>query len=94
VRIVLNSGTVDLPPAYASLLKQLLKQNPRLVLISFGSPYIGASVPEIPAYLCAYDNAKALQEAAAEALFGKSPFVGRLPVTISETMKSGTGLRR
>jgi beta-N-acetylhexosaminidase len=94
IRIVLNSGTVDLPPAHASFLKQLLKQNSNLTLISFGNPYIGGTVPEIPAYVCAYDNAKALQEAAAEALFGKSDFSGKLPVTISETLKSGSGLRK
>jgi beta-N-acetylhexosaminidase len=94
IRIVLNSGTVDLPPAHASFLQQLLKQNPRLILISFGNPYIGATVPKIPAYVCAYDNAKSLQEVTAEALFGKSHFVGKLPVTISESLKSGTGLRR
>ena len=94
VKIVLSSGTVDLPPSHAAFLQQLLKQNPRLAIISFGNPYIGASVPEIPTYICAYDNAKALQEAAAEAVFGKAHFTGKLPVTISETMRYGTGLRR
>jgi beta-N-acetylhexosaminidase len=93
VKIVLSSGTVDLPPSHAAFLQQLLKQNPRLAIISFGNPYIGASVPEIPTYICAYDNAKALQEAAAEAVFGKAHFTGKLPVTISETMRYGTGLR-
>ena len=94
VRIVLSSGTVDLPAAHAAFLQQLLKQNPRVALVSFGNPYIGATVPEIPTYICAYDNAIVLQEAAAEALFGKTKFSGKLPVTISETMKFGTGLRR
>jgi len=94
VRIVLSSGTVDLPPAHAAFLRQLLKQNPRTALVSFGNPYIGGTIPEIPTYICAYDNAKALQEAAAEALFGKTHFTGKLPVTVSETMRFGTGLRR
>jgi beta-N-acetylhexosaminidase len=94
IKIVLSSGTVDLPPAHAAFLQQLVKQNPRVALVSFGNPYIGASVPEVPAYICAYDNAKALQEATAEALFGKTKFSGKLPVTVSETMKFGVGLRR
>jgi beta-N-acetylhexosaminidase len=94
IKIVLSSGTVDLPPAHAAFLQQLVKQNPRVVLVSFGNPYIGGSVPEIPVYICAYDNAKALQEATAEALSGKTKFSGKLPVTISETMKFGTGLRK
>jgi beta-N-acetylhexosaminidase len=94
VKIVLSSGTVDLPAAHAAFLRQLLKQNPRTVLVSFGNPYIGATVPEIPTYICAYDNAKALQEAAAGALFGKAHFSGKLPVTISPAMKFGAGLTR
>ena len=94
VRIVLSSGTVDLSPAHATFLRQLLNQNPRTVLVSFGNPYIGASVPEIPTYICAYDNAKVLQESAAEALFGKARFTGKLPVTVSETMRVGSGLEK
>jgi beta-N-acetylhexosaminidase len=94
IKIVLSSGTVDLPPAHAAFLQQLVKQNPRVSLVSFGSPYIGASVPEVPAYICAYDNAKALQEATAEALFGKTMFSGKLPVTVSPAMKFGVGLAK
>ena len=94
IKIVLSSGTVDLPPTHSSFLAELVKRNPSVVLISFGNPYIGASVPEIPVYICAYDNAKALQEVTAEALFGKIHFSGRLPVTVSTTMKFGYGLSK
>jgi beta-N-acetylhexosaminidase len=94
VKIVLSSGTVALPPAHTMFLKSLMKTNPKTTLVSFGNPYIGASVPEIPAYVCAYDNAKALQDAMAEALYGKVPFKGKLPVTVSERMKYGMGLTK
>ena len=94
VKIVLSSGTVELPSAHKSFLQQLVKQNARVVLISFGNPYIGSSVPEIPTFICAYDNATALQEAAAEALYGKIHFKGKLPVSVSPTMKFGTGLTK
>ena len=94
VRIVLSSGTVDLPAAHIKFLEQLTAQNPNIILVSFGNPYIGGSVPGIPTYVCAYDNAKALQDAAADALFGKAHFKGRLPVTVSESMKYGSGLMR
>lgn len=94
IKIVLSSGTVELPAMDKAFLSQLVKQNPRVVLVSFGNPYIGASVPDVPTYICAYDNARALQETAAEALFGKIHFRGKLPVTVSETMKFGAGIRR
>jgi beta-N-acetylhexosaminidase len=94
VRIVLSSGTVELPEAHTKFLEQLAVQNPNIILVSFGNPYIGGSVPGIPTYVCAYDNAKALQDAAADALFGKAHFKGKLPITVSESMKSGSGLMR
>ncbi len=94
IRIVLSSGTVALSPAHTAFLQKLAEVNRRVALISFGSPYIGASAPAIPAYICAYDNAKALQEATAEALYGKSPFRGKFPVTVSEKMKFGVGLAK
>ncbi|HTY38618.1 MAG TPA: glycoside hydrolase family 3 N-terminal domain-containing protein, partial [Bacteroidota bacterium] len=83
VKIVLSSGTVDLPAAHAAFLRELVQSNPNVVLVSFGNPYIGGSVPEIPTYICAYDNARALQEATAESLFGNGHFKGTLPVTVS-----------
>lgn len=92
IKIVLSSGTVALPPSHAAFLKKLRETNKRVALVSFGNPYIGASAPTIPAYICAYDNAKALQEATAEAIYGKTPFKGKLPVTVSEKMKFGVGL--
>ena len=94
VRIVLSSGTVELPEAHTKFLEQLAAQNPNIILVSFGNPYIGGSVPGIPTYVCAYDNAKALQDAAADALFGKAHFKGKLPITVSESMKYRSGLMR
>lgn len=94
IKIVLSSGTVALPPAHTAFIKSLVGANRKTALVSFGNPYIGASVPEVAAYVCAYDNAKALQEAAAEALTGKTPFKGKLPVTVSERMKYGMGLTK
>ena len=92
VRIVLSSGSVDLPVTHAKFLEQLTMQNPNVILVSFGNPYIGGSLPGIPTYVCAYDNARALQDAAADALFGIAHFKGKLPITISESMKYGSGL--
>ncbi len=92
VKIVIASGTVDLPKEDAGFLNALVKENPNVILVSFGNPYIGGTLPEIPTYICAYDNAKALQAVTAEALYGKIPFKGKLPITISKEMKFGVGL--
>ena len=94
IKILLRSGTVDLPQTYAAFLDELMRKNSRAVLISFGNPYAEATVPNIPTYVCAYENVKALQEVTAEALYRKTVISGRLPVTVSPTMKRGFGLSR
>ncbi len=94
VRIFMASGTVDLPPAQRDLLTRLVRTNPRVVLVSFGSPYAGGTIPGLSTYVCAYDNAEVLQEAAARALFGEIPVHGKLPVSISAEFPLGTGLDR
>lgn len=93
IKIVLNSGTVELPATHTSFIERLVGVNPNVVLISFGNPYIGASVPSVPTIICAYDNARALQETIAEALYGKIPFRGMLPVTVGGDMRYGDGIQ-
>jgi beta-N-acetylhexosaminidase len=85
---------VELPPEHARFLERLGAVQPKTILVSFGNPYIAASVPTIPTYLCAFDNAKALQETAAEALAGKRPISGHLPVTIQADMPYGFGIKK
>ncbi|MGB2868143.1 MAG: glycoside hydrolase family 3 N-terminal domain-containing protein [Bacteroidota bacterium] len=94
VRIFLGSGTVGLPASQRAFIEQMALANVKVVVVSFGNPYIGSSLPFVSTYVCAYDNAKALQQTAAEALFGRSGFGGKLPVTISKTMKFGDGIEK
>ncbi len=92
LRVVISRGTVALPESHVATVRALLKANPKLAFVSFGSPYALSSLPEVPAYVAAYDNSVAIQRAAAEAMFGRIPFVGHLPVTLSPTAPFGTGL--
>ncbi len=92
VKIVLNSGTVGLTEAQKSFIEEITARNPNTVLISFGNPYIGATLATVSTYICAFDNAKALQEIAAEALSKSFLFKGKLPVSISDRYRFGFGL--
>ena len=94
IKILLNSGTIGLTPVQTEFLQRLRDANRRTVLVSFGNPYVAGSVPGIQTNVCVYDNARALQEVTAEALFGKIHFTGTLPVTVSEQMRFGTRLKR
>ncbi len=54
----------------------------KLVVVSFGNPYVIGQIPGAAAYVCAYGEAPCLQVAAARSLCGEIPFLGKLPVTL------------
>ncbi len=81
----------DLSPSQAHLLHRLAAAGPPVILLSFGSPYLLAEVPEIPVYLCAYGNPEVSQRAAFAALFGESAIGGKLPVRLPGLYPVGHG---
>jgi len=64
------------------------------ILVSFGSPYLLSAFPDAAAYLIAWSGAPAAQRAAADALLGRAPIRGRLPVSLPPLYARGDGLRR
>jgi beta-glucosidase-like glycosyl hydrolase/CubicO group peptidase (beta-lactamase class C family) len=87
------SGTIGLPDAQRAFLDDLVATGTPVVLLSFGNPYLAQNLTTPPAaYLVAYGDDDALQETAAQALFGASPVQGALPVTIPATYGYGDGL--
>jgi beta-N-acetylhexosaminidase len=93
IKIILSSGNIELPPQLELFIRRLSEVNQQLVVISFGNPYIGASIPGGAAYICTYDNARALQDVAADAIYGKIPFLGKLPISISDSLRAGSGIQ-
>jgi beta-N-acetylhexosaminidase len=91
-RLRAGKGNVDLQPRFVELIKKLAAQAKPVVIISFGSPYFLRHFPEVDVYLCAYRYANEAQQAAARALFGEIPLVGRLPVSIPGCFPRGHGL--
>lgn len=76
------------------LLKKLAP-NKKLILAVFVKPYALSaieSIPGIDALLLAYQNSPITQKLGVEALFGAQPILGRLPVSISNTLKEGAGI--
>ncbi|MBI2921713.1 MAG: hypothetical protein HYY18_11575, partial [Planctomycetes bacterium] len=53
----------------------------RSIGVSFGSPYFANQIPA-GAFLCAWSDTAATQQAAAMALFGEIPAAGKIPVRI------------
>jgi len=86
-------ATVDLlaHPEQAALVRAVAAVRPT-VLVSMRSPYDVMSVPEIPAYVCAYYGRPDAARAVAEVLLGETKPQGKLPVEIPGFFSVGSGL--
>jgi beta-N-acetylhexosaminidase len=86
-------NSISMPDSTAALLQSILQaRRSNTVVVSFGSPYVAADFPEIENYVCAYSNVMTSEIAAAKALFGEIPYLGRLPVSIPGIAQRGTGM--
>ncbi len=93
VRVTSSKGRADMDPSHAELLRRLALAGHRVVVTSFGSPYLLAQFPEVAAYLCAYGSDASSQRAAVAAIFGEQPITGRLPVSIPSVAAFSDGLQ-
>jgi beta-glucosidase-like glycosyl hydrolase/CubicO group peptidase (beta-lactamase class C family) len=90
VRVREYSGAFGLPPRLQPVVAAL-RQEQRVVAVSFGDPYVARQLPAADAYLCAYAGTDRMQRFAAEALRGERAITGRLPVTIPGVARLGEG---
>jgi beta-glucosidase-like glycosyl hydrolase/CubicO group peptidase (beta-lactamase class C family) len=86
------SGKAELPENLALAAKKLTDTDNRMVVVSFGNPYILSAFPNAEGALCAYSDAEVMVEASVEALFGEIGMSGKLPVTIPGYAVFGDGV--
>jgi beta-N-acetylhexosaminidase len=79
---VLGTINATAHPSQAELVKRLIKQGTRLIMVALRMPYDLAAYPEAATYICTYSILRPAMEALAEAIFGRIPFAGVLSVTI------------
>ncbi|MBT4067082.1 MAG: serine hydrolase [Candidatus Marinimicrobia bacterium] len=87
-----HKDEIFLPKVESEFVNALIKKCEKVVITSFGSPYLIQDFPNTPVYICAYKSSEILQTAAVNAIKGKSDITGILPVTIPGVAKNGTGL--
>lgn len=83
---------ISLPETQHEFISKLITKTGRIILNSFGTPYLIQDFPNISAYLCAYQGSELMQNALVNALLGKHFISGKLPVTIPAIASIGTGL--
>ncbi|MBC6607191.1 serine hydrolase [Hymenobacter sp. BT188] len=73
---------------------QQLQANPRVktVVVAMGNAYSLKYLESARTLVCAYEDNYPSQLVTPQVLFGALPAKGRLPVTVSPTLKAGTGL--
>lgn len=87
-----HKDRIALPDAETRFLKKLINKVDRLILVSFGNPYLIQGFQDVPVYVCAYKGNTVMQNAAAEAILGKVSISGKLPITILGIADYGYGL--
>ncbi len=84
---------IFLPKVEADLINKLTFKTNKLIVTSFGSPYLIQDFPSSPVYICAYKGSALMQNAVADFLMGKTAAGGILPVTIPDIANRGSGLK-
>jgi beta-N-acetylhexosaminidase len=80
--VIVGTINATADPAQAELVQKLIKQSARLIAVALRMPYDLAAYPAASTYVCTYSILPPAMEALAEALCGRIPFAGNLPVTI------------
>lgn len=79
-----SSSTIDLIRAIA--------KNTKVIVCAFGNPYALRLFDEFETIVCGYENEDQAFEVLPEILFGKSPALGKLPITVNKSIKAETGI--
>lgn len=86
-------NSVGIPENGASILRELLASEKKVIGISFGNPYVLLGFPTLRTYLVAYGDMPSLQRAAARAVLGTQDIVGRLPISLPGLYPRRTGIQ-
>ena len=93
VRAVEPPGRFAVAPHVAAWLDSLAASHP-VIVAAHGNPYVIREMPHVGSYLVTYGRGPALEQAAAGAIAGRAPIVGRAPISLPGFFARGDGLRR
>jgi beta-N-acetylhexosaminidase len=93
VRVADRKGNVGFPDDERDFVNQMLAAGKPTVVVAFGSPYLIERFPNAQTWISEFSTNDVAQKAAARALFGQVPFLGKIPVTVPGTVKRGDGIR-
>lgn len=89
-----GTGKISITPENVSLIEKITSANKNTVVVSLGSPYLLKEFPNVPSYICAYGDSDVSITAVLKSITGQIKFKGKLPVSITETYKFGSGISK
>jgi beta-N-acetylhexosaminidase len=93
VRRVEGEGRVAVPQQIAAWIDRVARRR-RVIVVSFGNPYLIRQFENVGSYLVTYGVSDDLERATALALTGRAPITGRSPVSLPGVFRAGEGIRR
>jgi beta-N-acetylhexosaminidase len=93
VRTIEGAGRFAIAPQAAAWIDTLAARE-HVVVVAGGNPYVIAQFPHVGSYLVTYGIDASLERAAARAIIGAAPIVGRAPISLPGFFAAGNGLRR
>jgi beta-N-acetylhexosaminidase len=93
VRRVEGEGRFAMPEAIAAWIDKLA-QGRRVIVVSFGNPYLLRQFPAVGSYMVTYGVSDDLERAAARGLLGLGTITGRSPVSLPGFFVAGDGIQR
>ena len=93
VRRIEGEGRFAIPANVAAWIDSLSTRE-KVIVVSFGNPYLLRQFPRVGSYLVTYGVADVLERAAASALLGRAPIGGVVPVSLPGFFTRGDGLKR
>ena len=93
VRTIEGTGRFAIAPRVAAWVDTLATRE-RVLVVASGNPYVIAQFPRVGSYLVTYGIDASLERAAARAIVGAAPIVGRAPISLPGFFAAGDGLRR
>jgi len=70
----------------------LLQENRNVIIHCFGDPYIVQHFASAPTIICCFDESEMSQKTALQAVLGKIPFSGKMPVNLPHIFSAGDGI--
>jgi beta-N-acetylhexosaminidase len=84
--VIVGTINATMYAGQAALVKALWGQGTPMIVVAMRLPYDLSVFPEIPTYACTYSILPPSMNALADALWGLSPFRGKLPVVLPKSL--------